>query len=279
MPSTRFPNAAAELQYAMPHTPVSRLLHRTELLLGKDVMTRLAEVRVLLFGVGGVGSWSAEALVRSGVGYLTLVDSDVICATNVNRQLQATAANIGMSKVDELRARLLEINPAADIVATKRLYEAATAEEFDLRAYDYVLDAIDTLKNKVLLIRRCLEAGVTVFASMGAGAKLDPTQIRTAPLSRTKHCPLARMVRKRLRQAGVEADCLCVYSEELPRENRGRTFCGSATCACPPSDDANLCLAKARINGTLVHVTAPFGFALAGLVIQDVVGRLNPPPA
>ena len=120
-----------------------------------------------------------------------------------------------------------------------------------------------------------MAAGVKVYSCMGAGAKLDPTQIRTAPLSKTRHCPLARMVRKRLRQAGVRGDFPCVYSEELPLENQGRTFCGSAVCACPDQDEENLCKAKARINGTLVHVTAPFGFALAGLVIQDLAGDLT----
>jgi len=248
-------------------------LQRTQLLLGGPIMARLQRTRVALFGVGGVGSWCAEALVRSGVSHLLLVDHDVVCATNVNRQLQATALNIGQPKVQELRERLLQISPEAEIEVCQALYDQTTCDRFDLRRYDYVLDAIDTLKNKVLLLRRCLEAGVTVFSSMGAAAKFDVTQIRTVPISRSKHCPLARMVRKRLRQQGVQGEFVCVYSEEFPSANLGGTFCGSAACACPESERENLCLAKARINGSLAHVTGAFGFALAGLVIQDVVRR------
>lgn len=249
------------------------MFHRTELLLGKPAMARFREAKVILFGVGGVGSWCAEALVRSGIRHLTLVDPDVVCATNVNRQMQATSLNVGQPKAGELRRRLLEIHPGAEITAIKAMYDEKGCDSFALTEYDYVLDAIDTLKNKVLLLRRCLESGTTVFASMGAAAKLDPTQIRTAKISKTKHCPLARLVRKRLRQGGVKGEFLCVYSEELPSENQGRTFCGGAVCACPDKDEANLCRAKARINGSLVQVTAPFGFALAGLVLQDLVRR------
>ena len=257
-------------------TPSShQSFHRTELLLGKPVMTRLQAARVILFGVGGVGSWTAEALVRSGIRHLTLVDSDVICPTNLNRQLQATAHNVGQPKVDALRQRLLDIYPAAEIVAVKAMYDEGSCDQFDLGGYDYVLDAIDTLKCKVLLLQRAMAAGAKVYSCMGAGAKLDPTQIRTVPLSKTKYCPLARVVRERLRQAGFTGDFTCVYSEESPLENQGRTFCGSAVCACPDKDEANLCKGKARINGTLVHVTAPFGFALAGLVIQDLAGDLT----
>lgn len=256
-----------------------QLFHRAELQLGKDVMARIHSKRVIIFGVGGVGSWCSEALIRTGISRLTIVDSDLICATNVNRQLQATSRNIGLPKVDELRKRLLEINPEAEITAVKAFYDQHTCEQFQLTQYDYVLDAIDTLKNKILLLRRCLEGGVRVFSSMGAGAKLDPTQIRTARISKTKHCPLARMVRKRLRQNDVNGEFLCVYSEELPMDDQGEAPGGSKD---PLLDDAvnDLSAAgKARVNGTLAHVTAPFGFALAGLVIQDIAAESRPPPS
>jgi tRNA A37 threonylcarbamoyladenosine dehydratase len=255
-------------------TTAHQRLHRTELLLGQEAMARLRQVRVILFGLGGVGSWCAEALVRSGLYHLTLVDPDVVCATNVNRQLQATAHNVGEPKAEALGRRLQDLNPDAELVVIRRRYDETSCAEFELSRFDYVLDAIDTLKNKVLLLRRCLDAGVTVFSSMGAAAKLDPTQIRVASIGRTRHCPLARMVRKRLRQQRAMGEFVCVYSEELPLENRGRTFCGSRACVCPVTDEENLCLAKARINGALAHVTGAFGFALAGLVIQDVVQRL-----
>ena len=265
-----------------PATPCrGHLFHRTAMLVGKAALDRFAKTRVAIFGVGGVGSWAAEALVRSGIGHLTIVDSDVICSTNVNRQLQATALNVGKSKVEELKKRLLEINPGADIETRHMAYTAKTCEQFDLGSYDYVLDAIDSLQNKVLLIERSLEAGLTVYSSMGAGAKLDITRIKTGPLSRTLMCPLARMVRKRLGKKRVTKDFLCVYSDEVPRDPLEETLCGTGECACshPPSskdpqqdsdDHPDWCAHKTRINGTVVHITAAFGFALAGLVIQNL---------
>ncbi|HCE45565.1 MAG TPA: tRNA threonylcarbamoyladenosine dehydratase [Lentisphaeria bacterium] len=250
-----------------------QMFHRTELQLGKEAMKRIQDAKVMLFGVGGVGSWCAEGLIRTGIRHLTIVDSDVVCATNINRQLQATFHNIGKSKVDELKERLLSINPEAEIISHKLLYDANTCSQFDLSKYDYVLDAIDTLRSKILLLKLGMESGATVFASMGAGAKMDPTQIRTATISKTKHCPLARVVRRGLREQKIKNEFICVYSEEPPVENKGRTFCGSAVCACPDKDEQNLCMSKAKINGTLVQITAPFGFVLAGLVIQDLVKK------
>ncbi len=268
---------------AHPDIPCrGHLFHRTAMLVGKPAMDRLGAIHVAVFGVGGVGSWTAEALVRSGVEHLTLVDSDVVCATNVNRQLQATAINVGQSKVDELRKRLLEINPHATITARQMVYNERSADQFDLKTFDYVIDAIDSLCNKVLLIQRSRGAGVTIFASMGAGAKLDPTQIKVAKLSETCMCPLARMVRKRLGRRGVAADFLCVYSEEPPRDPATETFCGTGNCACSPAppkteaattENPDWCARKTRVNGTAVHITAVFGFMLAGLVIQDVTTR------
>ncbi|MEI8079888.1 MAG: tRNA threonylcarbamoyladenosine dehydratase, partial [bacterium] len=236
----------------MPPPSSHQSFRRTELLLGKSIMARIQAAKVILFGIGGVGSWTAEALVRTGIQHLTVVDADVICPTNLNRQLQATAHNVGQPKVNALRQRLQEIHPAAEIVAVKAMYDESSCDQFDLGGYDYVLDAIDTLKCKVLLLQRAMTAGAKVYSCMGAGAKLDPTQIRTVPLSKTKYCPLARLVRERLRQAGFVGDFTCVYSEESPLENQGRAFCGSAIGNGPTQDEANRCLGKARINGTLV---------------------------
>lgn len=266
----------------------SHLFHRTAMLVGKPAMNRLTQIRVALFGVGGVGSWTAEALIRSGVEHLTLVDSDDVCSTNINRQLQATTVNIGKSKVEELKKRLLEINPFATIDAHHMAYTTRTCEQFDLKTFDYVLDAIDSLQYKVMLIERGLDAGTTVYSCMGAGAKLDPTQIKAGPLSRTRMCPLARMVRKRLGKKCVTKDFLCVYSEEYPLDPTMDSLCGTGQCACshthtpktdnqPSDDDSNpdWCARKTQINGTAVHVTAVFGFTLAGLVIQDVVKKTS----
>jgi tRNA A37 threonylcarbamoyladenosine dehydratase len=274
-----------------PSQPIparGHLFHRTSMLVGKPAMTALSSTRVAVIGVGGVGSWAAEALVRSGVEHLLLVDSDTICSTNVNRQIQATALNVGKSKVEELRRRLLEINPHAHIDLHHGAYNEHTASKFNLTAYDYVLDAIDSLKNKVLLIKNCIEAEVTIYASMGAAAKMDPTLVRVAPLSKTKICPLARMVRKRLSRLGVPQKLLCVYSEEMPLEPAGESLCGTGQCACthashPASsspgnsdDDDNhpdWCALKKQINGTVVHVTAVFGLTLASMVIRDVTSK------
>lgn len=241
-------------------------------------MERLAATRAILFGVGGVGSWCAEALVRSGIGHLTIVDSDVICITNANRQLQATSGNVGKVKVDELRMRLLEINPLADVAARQEIYSPDTRDNFALESYDYILDAIDSLSCKVDLLITAMATGKTAFSSMGAACKLDPTRIRTASIWETKGCGLAREVRKRLRRREVEGDFQCVYSDELvPNLGAAKSACGTGECLCPKNTneatgEANdiWCSTKAQINGSLAHITGSFGFALAGLVVQDV---------
>ncbi len=238
----------------------NQLFHRTEMLLGKPSMQRLAAARVAVFGVGGVGSWAAEALVRSGVEHLMIVDSDTICATNVNRQAQATALNVGRVKTDELKRRLLEINPHVEIDARHMPYNSDTRATFDLAAFDYLVDCIDSLSSKVLLLQHGTEAKITVFSSMGAGAKLDPTRVRVAPLSESSVCPLARAVRKRLGRRGVPRDFLCVYSDEMPRDPA-------------EAQTADAGVQTKRVNGTVVHVTAVFGFTLAGLVVQDAMAR------
>lgn len=247
--------------------------NRTELLMGKDALKLLTTARVIIFGLGGVGSWCAEALVRSGVGHLTLVDDDVICVTNVNRQLQATLKNVGESKVDALRDRLLEINPAADVQALKKIYNQQTRDEFNIAGYDYVIDAIDSLSHKVDLIATTMDLGVTLFSAMGAACKLDPSSIRVASIWETRGCKLAKFVRKKLRQRGAVGDCLCIYSEEfLPPPG-----------VSPARDHDDEVLAegwsekKAQINGSMVHITGTFGFHLAGLIIQDIYRKAAPP--
>jgi tRNA A37 threonylcarbamoyladenosine dehydratase len=259
--------------------------HRTELLIGEAALKKLAETRVILFGVGGVGSWCAEALIRSGVGHLTIVDNDVICVTNINRQLQATAKNVGKSKVEALKARLLEIHPAAEVTALQKVYNQETREEFNLSSYDYVIDAIDSLSHKVDLIASAMESGVKLFSAMGAANKLDATTIRVDSIWKSQGCPLAKFVRKKLRQRGATGDCLCVYSEELlPAFEAVKAACGSAQCFCPKQfdDEGNeissdvWCHQKAQINGSMVHITGAFGFNLAGLVVQDIVRVTTP---
>jgi tRNA A37 threonylcarbamoyladenosine dehydratase len=263
------------------------MFQRTGLLVGPAVLARLAGTRVLLFGVGGVGSWCAEALIRSGVGHLAIVDSDCVCVTNVNRQVQALPGRVGRLKVEELAARLREINPSAEVVAHARPYGPDTRDTFAIETYDYVLDAIDSLSPKLGLIEHALLAGRTLFGTMGASAKLDPTKVRVASIWETAGCPLARRIRKRLRHHGITTDFKVVHSEEMLLNQGPPTDCGTGNCLCPrfatlpdgsraPAHE--WCSRKSYVNGSVVMVTAAFGMALASLVVNDVVARVGPAP-
>lgn len=240
-------------------TMQQEIFGRTELLIGRDAMQRLSSRRVIVFGVGGVGSWCAECLVRSGISQLTIVDPDLVCTTNVNRQLMATTKTVGRVKVETLRERLLDINPAADIIALQQAFTAETAESFCLGTYDYIVDAIDSLKDKVQLIVTACETDARLFSSMGAALKMDPQRIRVAEFWKVEGDPLARALRKRMKRDGLfpKRKFLCVYSDEL-LQNKGTTD--------------EVCPTKAQVNGSLAHITAVFGLMLAGLVIKDAVG-------
>ena len=272
------------------------LFNRTELLLGADAMERIREKRVIIFGVGGVGSWCAECLVREGIEHLTLVDSDVVCITNCNRQLMATTKTIGEPKVEALRTRLLEINPEAEVVALQKNFSEETAEEFHIESYDYVIDAIDSLKDKISLIVKTLsnsplkgenqmsatvplapEAtveegkansltlregwGGSLFSSMGAALRIDPTKVRVSEFWKVKGDPLAAAMRSAMRRSKrfPAHKFLCVHSEEQPLPNRGKALL-----------DGSQTFRKVQTNGSLAHITAIFGMTLAGLVIQDI---------
>lgn len=228
---------------------------RAELLFGAEAMQKLQETRVAIFGIGGVGSWCAESLVRTGVGHLTLVDYDCVCESNVNRQAMATAATVGQPKTTALKAHLQEINPNVDIAEMPMRYSEETESSFDLNSYDYVVDAIDNIADKALLIRRTCEARAVLLSSMGAALKSDPTKIAVAEFWKVKGCPLAAALRRRFKKANLfpAKKFKCVYSEEQPI---GRTATGDAS--------------RLRVNGSIVHVTAIFGFTLAGLLVNDV---------
>ena len=230
---------------------------RTRLLIGDETAARLSGVRVIVFGVGGVGSWCVEGLVRSGVRRLTIVDQDRVCPSNVNRQLMATVDTVGRVKVDALKEHLLTISPEAEIDARHEAFNAATAADFDIGSYDYVVDAIDSLQDKMLLIRTACDAGVRLFSSMGAARKLDPTRVKVAEFWKVYGCPLARSLRQGFKRSGLmpSRKFKCVFSDEL-LDNAGT------------SDEP-------RANGSLVHITAVFGFTLAGLVIEDTVKRVK----
>ena len=258
------------------------IFRRTELLLGDELMERLSSKSVIIFGVGGVGSWCAESLIRSGIRHLTIVDSDRVCITNINRQLMATTKTVGHVKVDALKERLLSIKPSAEITALQQIFTAETAESFNLASYDYVIDAIDSLKDKLLLIQMACETKVKFFSSMGAALKIDPTRIQVAELWKVQGDPLARALRKRFKQTKQfpKRKFLCVFSDELLQNKGHNATCGTEQCMCPkakngPGDPKLLnhewCSSKAQINGTMAHITAMFGFMLAGLVIKDTV--------
>lgn len=234
------------------------IFDRTALLFGESGMERLSQVKVILFGIGGVGSWTAEALVRSGVSNLTIVDMDDVSVTNINRQLFATNLNVGRVKTEVAKERLLSLNPDANITAIHGVYNEETAAQYNLADYDYVIDAIDSLKDKALLILNATkEKNVRFFSSMGAALKVDPSQIDVAEFWKVKGCPLARALRKKFHHNKVfpAREFKCVYSPEL-LENAH------------VSDE--VCDYKAQINGSLAHITGVFGFTLAGLVMQDI---------
>ena len=260
------------------------IFNRAQLLLGSDAMDRLGNIRVIIFGVGGVGSWCAESLVRSGISHLTVVDSDRVCITNINRQLMATVKTVGQVKVEALKERLLTINPMAEIDARQQIFSEETANSFCLESYDYIIDAIDSLKDKRLLIEMACQTKAVFFSSMGAALKMDPTRIKVAEFWKVEGCPLARALRQRFKRLKRKParKFLCVYSDEL-LENKGHNAsCGTDKCMCPkamngPGDAAMLnhewCSSKAQINGSLMHITAIFGMTIAGLVVKDAVGK------
>lgn len=234
---------------------------RTRLLVGDEAMERLHRCRVLLVGVGGVGSWAAEGLVRSGIGHLTIVDADCVDVTNINRQLPATSSTVGEPKVEVLARRLRDINPDADIVALQMFYDDTTASSIDLEEYDYVVDAIDSLASKALLILSTTAARrPRLFSSMGAALKDDPSSIHVAEFWKVKGCPLARALRDRFKRAHTlpRRKFRCVYSDQLLRNDAAV----EAASAVAPGEK--------RPNGTLAHITAIFGFTLSALVVNDL---------
>ena len=236
------------------------IFRRSELLLGDDVMERIAQKRIILFGVGGVGSWCAESLVRSGIHHLTIVDSDRVCVTNINRQLMATTKTVGQVKVEVLKERLLTINPSAEITALQKIFTQETAGEFDLDSYDYIIDAIDSLKDKALLILMATQTKAKLYSSMGAALKMDPTRIQVTEFWKVKGDPLARALRNRFKRDKTfpKRKFQCVYSDEL-LENK--TMVSTNRQPIDPDDKG---------NGSIVHITAIFGFTLAGLVLESV---------
>ena len=233
---------------------------RTELPFGEEAIRRLHTARVAVFGIGGVGSYVVEALVRSGVGKIDLIDNDRVCLSNINRQLFATHRTLGQYKVDAAEERIREINPHAEVYKHCAFYLPETAGQFDFKAYDYVVDAIDTLSPKLALIVETLARGLPLVSSMGAGAKTDPTQLEIDDIGRTHHCPLAHMLRKRLHKAGIRTGFRAVFSPEPVREG--------AMIRCEEQN-------KKSNVGTISYLPALFGIGCASVVIRGLIHELD----
>lgn len=243
---------------------------RTELMFGKEGMEKLAKARVAVFGIGGVGGYTVEALARSGVGELDLIDDDRVCLTNINRQIYATRKTVGKFKVDVAAERIAEINPDAKVNTYKTFFTPETADGFDFAAYDYVVDAIDTVTGKIELIMKCRSVGTPVISCMGAGNKTDPTAFEVADIYSTTVCPLARVMRTELKKRGVKS-LKVVYSKEKPLtpEESGEISC-KYHCICPPGT-VRKCTVRRQIPASNSFVPSVAGLILAGEVIKDLI--------
>lgn len=245
---------------------------RTELLLGKDAMERLTNAKVAVFGIGGVGGYVCEALVRSGIGSFDLIDDDKVCLTNLNRQIIATRKTVGQYKVDVMKQRMLDINPEVQVETHKCFFLPENAEEFPFQEYDYVIDAVDTVTAKLEIILQAKKYNVSVISCMGAGNKLDASQFRVADIYKTKMCPLAKVMRRELKKRGVRK-LKVVYSEEKPiRPLEDMSISCRNHCICPPGA-AHKCTERRDIPGSVAFVPAVAGLVLAGEVVKDLAGE------
>ncbi len=244
---------------------------RTELVFGSEAMDKLRHSRVAVFGIGGVGGYAVEALARSGIGALDLIDDDKICLTNLNRQIFATHKTIGRMKVDVAEERVHDICPETVVYKHACFFLPDTADRFDFTQYDYVIDAIDTVKGKLEIVQRAKDAHVPVISCMGAGNKVDPTLFRVADIYETKVCPLARVMRTELKKRGIQ-NLKVVYSEEPPiRPLENMAISCRVHCVCPPGT-ARKCTVRRDIPGSTAFVPSVAGLILAGEVIKDLTG-------
>ncbi len=249
---------------------------RTQLLLGPEAMDHLAGCRVAVFGIGGVGGYTVEALARSGIGALDLIDDDKVCLTNLNRQLFATRSTVGKYKVDVAAERIRDINPDCRVTTYKTFFLPETQDEFDFTQYDYVVDAIDTVKGKLALVEKAKEAGTPIICAMGAGNKLDPTAFRVADIYQTSVCPLARVMRTECRKRGIR-HLKVVYSKEQPvRPLEDPSISCRKHCICPPG--TRKCTVRRDIPGSTAFVPSVAGLIIAGEVVKDLSReyRANP---
>ena len=244
---------------------------RTELLIGKESVKKLSNCKVAVFGIGGVGSFTVEALVRSGVGKLVLIDNDCICITNINRQIHANQKNIGKPKVEAMKDRILEINPKVEVTTYQEFYLPQTADNLIHKDYDYIVDAIDTVTAKIDLVVKAKEMGIPIIASMAAGNKLDPTQFIVADIFETSVCPLSKVMRKELRKRNIDS-LKVVYSKEEPIKpaNIGKNSCDDNSIS--KEEITGKSVTKRRLPGSISFVPSVAGLIIAGEVIKDLIG-------
>lgn len=243
---------------------------RTQLLLGVDAMNKLKNSRVAVFGVGGVGGYSVEALARSGVGAVDLIDDDKVCLTNINRQIIADVKTIGKYKVDVARDRILSINPRCKVTTYQCFYLPQNAKDFDFSQYDYVIDAVDTVTAKINLVMQANENGVPVISSMGAGNKLDPTAFVVSDIYKTDVCPLAKVMRRELKKRNIKK-LKVVYSKEKPLiPIEDESISCRSHCVCPPGAERK-CTDRRTIPGSVAFVPSVVGLIIAGEVIKDLI--------
>lgn len=244
---------------------------RTQLLLGESAMQELANKRVAVFGIGGVGGYACEALVRSGIGAFDLIDDDKVCLTNLNRQIIATRKTVGRYKTEVMKERMLEINPNVDVRIHNCFFLPENADKFPFNEYDYIIDAVDTVTAKISIIMKANEFGIPVISSMGAGNKLDPTAFMVADIYKTRVCPLAKVMRRELKKRGVKK-LKVVYSEEQPtRPIKDMSISCRTNCICPPEAE-HKCTERRDIPGSVAFVPSVVGLIIAGEVIKDIVG-------
>lgn len=243
---------------------------RTELLFGKEAMDKLEGSKVAVFGIGGVGGYVCEALVRSGVGAFDLIDDDKVCLTNLNRQIIATMSTVGKYKTDVMRDRMLDINPKVDVEVHKCFFLPENADDFPWDSYDYVVDAVDTVTAKIALVMKCKEKNIPIISSMGAGNKLDGSQFKVADIYKTKVCPLAKVMRRELKKRGVKK-LKVVYSEEIPtRPIEDMAISCRNNCICPPGAE-HKCTERRDIPGSVAFVPSVAGLIIAGEVAKDLI--------
>ena len=242
------------------------------MLIGKEGLEKLASSRVAVFGIGGVGGYAVEALARSGIGALDLIDDDKVCITNLNRQLHATRKTVGKYKVEVAAERVREINPNCVVRTYQTFYLPETEAEFDFHDYDYVIDAIDTVTGKLALVKNANACNTPIICSMGAGNKLDPTKFEVADIYKTSVCPLARTMRRELKKLGIK-HLKVVYSKEEPiRPKEDEEISCKSHCVCPPGT-VRKCTVRRDIPGSVAFVPSVVGLILAGEVVKDLIGR------